>query len=98
MKKKLPTDAQACLLAWLWGTAKRLRIDGHDTPSEKALVKAGWVLPTGVLGKSPNGAGYEYHKISDAGFDALEDYLRERRYKRQAAALPEQEDDIIWGR
>lgn len=84
-KRDVPTEPQLrCLLSiWLTGEGK---IGSYDTPTMLAILKRGWIKPTGMTGTYPNGAEYQVHIVSDAGLDAIEEYLRARRYARQNAA------------
>lgn len=86
MAKNIPSYAQVKLLAHVWanGTTK-VGVDYVDATT-KACVKRGWFTTNGETGKYPNGSDYHVCILSDAGYGAIEDYLRNARYKRLAVA------------
>ena len=82
MKRTIPSPAQAKYLARLLA-GEFCNVGGYDSPTQRALKERGWLLPTGATGEYASGTPYAVHIISDAGMDALEDFLREMRCRRQ---------------
>ena len=76
-RDKLPSQAQARKLAWLWGIERKLTVySQYADPTEAVLVSRGWVEPTGERTERAT-----LYAISSAGFYALEGYLQDRRFK-----------------
>lgn len=84
---RVPSDAQAKMLAWAWsGYARPLMVavseGAYVDATTTVCVKRGWIVPTNEEGgEYPNGDTFKFFAVSDAGLDAIEDYLRERRFK-----------------
>ncbi len=57
----------------------------YVTPTDRAIIARGWAAANGKTGAFPSGAPYDEYEINDAGFEALEEYLRHARLKREAA-------------
>lgn len=82
-KGKPPSIVQAKRIAHLWATGNPVPIalEAHDggkpyvEPTNRVLIKQGWIHPTGTLGKFPSGSTYEEHVLSSKGLDALLTYL-----------------------
>ncbi|MGY3527302.1 hypothetical protein [Bradyrhizobium sp. USDA 4452] len=86
-KKPVPTLAQAKRLAAIWGEHKFAHIsDKYSSSTDLVLVKKGWLFPTGIEGKYPNGAPYAEFYISDDGLEAIERFLWEARMRQKRAA------------
>lgn len=89
LKQKPPSEAQAKRLAsiWVdhWDRACNLTVDGYNTPTDKALVRNGWIVPEGERGQWPSGYFYQRHVISPEGLAALENYLCSVRVKANAS-------------
>lgn len=86
-KKPLPTLAQAKRLAGIWGEHKFAHIsEKYSSSTDLVLVKRGWLFPTGIEGKFPNGAAYAEFYISADGLEALERHLWESRIRQKAQA------------
>lgn len=84
-KKPIPSAAQAKMIAHLWSSGDTARIGGYDNPTTLTCIKHGWLVPNGETGTFPNGAQFERHVLSETALDALEDFLREMRWKRTKA-------------
>lgn len=84
---KLPSIAQARLIAKLWGDIVRPTIgvakdeNGYSTPTTLSCVKAGWLEPTMAVTVMGRGAEYLEHRPSAAGLVALERFLGDQRRK-----------------
>lgn len=91
---KVPSVAQARFLMriWLCNDEPVCVGDTWADATVKACVKAGWLLPNGIIGFFPSGAPWTGHNLCEAGVDAIEDYLRQRRYKRQSQEMADQLD------
>lgn len=97
-KTKLPSAAQAKRLAQLWAGKRTMSFmtkgprhspEPYNDPTTLALIKYGWVLRSGKMENGrefANGTEWEVCTLADSGVDALEDFLREERYRRQHAA------------
>lgn len=82
-KNPAPSIAQAKLIARLWGLDREVSIGGkHIDPTKAACVKRGWLVPSGQTGKFPSGGDYAIHVLSPSALPALEDFLREQRWKK----------------
>ncbi len=69
------TDAQARLIATIWGRDKPvIHIPGAN-PSWDALVRKGFLEPTGTKHIAPSDQDCDLCKISDRGVIALANYL-----------------------
>ena len=82
---KVPTEAQAKKLAYLFGMpgAKVLIGENYVDPTDRVLRARGWVRRNGEVHQFSNpayGTGY-YHVITEDGLVALETYFRKRRLK-----------------
>jgi hypothetical protein len=83
MSERKASAAQAKTIARLWGDgAATCRVGGFEIPTVAVCVKRGWLVPNGKTGTFPSGAPWTEHVVSERGLDALEDYLRDTRYKR----------------
>lgn len=88
-KTKIPSDAQAKMIAHHWSDWRHLRImkRGRDNtepyiePTTNVLLKNGWIEPSGNLEYMENGYLWEGYTVSEAGLLALESYLQKRRFK-----------------
>lgn len=88
MKKSIPTDAQARILAIAWGKHKIIGpgVGGRsaETPTVRTCIKHGWLKM--VEGTDRQCLNPLYRQadwsITISGLDAIEDYLRDRRFKR----------------
>lgn len=95
-KERLPSPAQARKLAELWASRNQelsKMIQGpihssgpYNDATTLALIKYGWVSTTDTTKSFANGTTWEIYKISDRGIDAIENFFRETRYRRQKAA------------
>jgi hypothetical protein len=92
MKKRVPSEAQAKAIASMWSGGPRwgtrgVQLERHDgkppynDPTTSALVKYGWLVPTGETKEYANGIRVAMHTLSPTALDALEDFLREHRFK-----------------
>lgn len=93
---KIPSTTQARMLANIYGNdRKEISVctkgrDG-DAPyidaTTAVLIKRGWISPYGEeTHEFANGTKWRKHVLTVDGMDALEDYLREDRYKRKSQA------------
>lgn len=86
-KSKIPSEAQAKRIAKCWaeGRSTNIMLRGRDgsaaynDPTNLALVKNGWVAPSGAQYEE-NGYCWESHKITPAALLALECYLQKARF------------------
>lgn len=95
-KARLPSLAQARRLADLWASKdQQLSVmtkgpqhspEPYNDPTTLALVKYGWFAPTSEKKSYTNGTEWDIYRMTDAGIDALENFLCEVRWKRAAAA------------
>ena len=81
-KKDLPTEAQAKFIARCWSSGQKRQIGQYTDPTERALIKRGWLTLNGEDGVFPNGTQYVVYEINYAALDALASYLLDARYKR----------------
>ena len=81
-KKDLPTAAQAKFIARCWSGGETRKIGQYTDPTERALIKRGWLTLNGEDGVFPNGTQYVVYEVNDAALDALASYLLDCRYKR----------------
>ena len=89
-KKQKPSRAQAKFIARTWSrfTNTEINVGRYLDPTTAACIKYGWLKNTGRTELHPNKTEFEIYILSDLALDALETYLREDRYKRQAAQNP----------
>jgi len=72
------TEAQAKFIARAWGNSQDVAYcEKHSTPTSRACVRNGWLVPTAKGGKYPNGDEYVWHEVSWAGVVAMTAALRE---------------------
>lgn len=74
-KKDQPSEAQARLLAQMWGQKRGRKIGGYIPPTEAVLKRRGWIEPTDEHGEHPNGSRWTMYVVSQCGIDALGWYL-----------------------
>lgn len=86
-KKKVPSEAQAKRLAWLWGDGRSFAHLPKSDPTADVLAREGWVEKTGDDFTFPSGAVGAMCVISEAGIDALLSFLLKRHHSR-VGALP----------
>lgn len=84
-KPPIPSIAQAKLIAHLWASGSKINIGSYVMPTHLTCVKRGWLIPNGETGLFPNETEYKVHVLSESALDALEEFLREVRYKRTKA-------------
>ena len=87
-KQPIPSLAQAQFLARLWSGFMNgeTNIGEYVTPTVTVCIKRGWLKDTGRTAIQMKGKEAKVYDLSIAGVDAIEDYLRETRYRRQVAA------------
>lgn len=86
-KSVLPSLAQAKRLAAIWGEHKFAHIsEKYSNSTDLVLVRRGWIFPTGIQGKYPNGAPYAEFYISAEGLKALEHFLWNDRVRQKKDA------------
>lgn len=61
-----------------------VNISGYVTPTETVCIRRGWLKDTGRTTQMPSGSTANIYDLSLDGIDALEDFLRETRFKRAA--------------
>lgn len=75
-KERVPSEAQAKRIAFLWGNWRPgVQIDGYIEPTTKVLLREGWIEPAGEKGQYPNGSEWELHTVSIKGLRALYTYF-----------------------
>jgi hypothetical protein len=74
----LPSIAQAKRLAGLF-SGDFFRASSFLSPTDRTILKHGWVSATGETGTFPNRAEFLIHKINADGLRALEQFLYENR-------------------
>ena len=75
-RPKLPSTAQAKLLAKVWaGTAVPTHADDLTEPTTMACYSRGWLAETGEIGTYPNGRAYSELGLTDAGMLALAQFF-----------------------
>jgi len=87
-KGDLPSASQAQMIALFWARGETIKVckegrDGaepYNTPTIMALIKRGWIDPSGSMPYSENGFLWEPHSITPKGLLALECYLAQLRY------------------
>ena len=83
---KAPSRAQAKRIAKLWSDDSMVRIgESYIDPTDRVLVKNGWLVESGETGTFPNGTPYKGYMLSADALDGLEGFLRETRYRRMTA-------------
>lgn len=81
-RKRIPSKAQAKLLAELWGRDKGTPIGAAGEDRTKQIcVEHGWLAATSLEGTFPNGTPFKMYITSEAGLLALENFLMEARFK-----------------
>lgn len=94
MAKKLASTAQAKFLAGVFERGKIKMLvrwtsgkEVYTEPTVRVCLTRKWIEPVGEEStEHTNGTIWRDHALSDAGVDALEDYLRNARYLRKSAA------------
>lgn len=86
-KKDLPSDRQARRIASVWAADRFINVmkEGRDgsapyvDPTTAAMIKRGWLEPSGSMLFRENGYLWEPHSLTPKAMLALEHYLMERR-------------------
>lgn len=83
-KEKPPSDAQARRLAQIWGGNLGIQIGetGFCDPTDKVLIREGWLIKNGTTGTWPSGGTYYVHRISQGGIWALATYFINKAHGR----------------
>ena len=94
-KRRIPTKAQAKYLAALWAADSDLLFalsgrggkgEGHNSPTQIALVKYGFVTPTGNIEEAREARiKVERYALGEAAERALLDYFLAEHHKRMGA-------------
>lgn len=79
-KKRIPTKAQARLLARMFGGDLTAKEFGADS-TLRACIERGWLTATGETGHYPRGTQWTAYKINASGRAALETFLFYERAK-----------------
>lgn len=91
-KADLPSDRQAKFMARFWAAERQVNVmregregaEPYNDATTSALIRKGWIEPSGGLSFRENGHLWEPHTISSAGMYALECYLANLRWDEQA--------------
>lgn len=75
----LPTEAQARMLALVWGNPNNRGVpvsdEGYQNPTTMVCINKGWLEKSGHTGTWPNGTGYASYTVSTTGLNAVACYL-----------------------
>jgi hypothetical protein len=78
-KEAPPTDAQAKRLASMWGDNRTANIGKWVDPTDRVLLRRGWLTPTGMTGIFPNGDEFFVYRVAHEGLRALATYFISKR-------------------